>query len=170
MIVVLVGTFFYLARTDGKKINSSDKTAESQSPLKDGKRLDKTMSLLGVNCKVEVTRLSVDLLKDVPGLAGITHKELSENEFYSIQLTAINSCLPEESTKSVYDYVYLIEKSKHIKPRELNILHDMGKIIYKQKAFGGKPGIIFFRFFIACPKEMNPEGLLIGGKELLFGV
>ena len=44
----------------------------------------------------------------------------------------------------------------------------MEKVIYKQSACGGNPGVIFFRFFVAGPKEMNPEGLLIGEKEILF--
>ncbi|MGD1075880.1 MAG: hypothetical protein ABR903_07355 [Thermodesulfovibrionales bacterium] len=167
-MAAFIGTFFYFTRIEGNKIKGPDKTAELRSSMKDDKPLDKIMPLLGTNCKVAVTRLTEDLLKNFPGSAEITPKELSENEFYSIQLMAMNNCLPEESIKSLDDYVYFIEQSKHIKPRELHALHDMKKVIYRQKACGGKPGIIFFRFFIACPKEMDPEGLLIGGKELLF--
>ena len=168
LVLFVTVSNYYLLQMEGKKIKGSTTSTKTAPSIVDNQWLEKTPNPLGKTYKVQITKVAKDLFKDLPGLKIITLKELSENEFYSISIKAMNDCIPEDTIRSLYDGVSLIKDGKYLNPQRLSALDHMRKIIYRPKACGGNSGAIYFRFYIACPREINPEGFFIDGKEIFL--
>ena len=159
LVLFVTVSNIYLIRIEGKKIKRSAASVDNQWS-------EKTLNLIGNTYKVQITKVARDLFKDLPGLGRITNEELSENEFYSISIKAMNDCIPEDKIASLSNRVSLVKDGKILDLQGLSALDHMRKIIYKPQACGGKSGAIYLRYYIACPIKINPEGFFVNGKEL----
>lgn len=116
--------------------------------------------------KIEVTRLTDELLYKLPIASRLSQKELSENGFYLVKIKTIKGCIPEDFIKFAPRYISLINKEgKIVKPKEFAGLDNMKKVVYKTNVCQKRSGMVFAHFYIAYPKELSLVGLCIDGLE-----
>lgn len=118
------------------------------------------------NFKIEVTRLTDELMYKLPIASRLSQKELSENGFCFVKIKTIKGCIPEDFMKFAPRYFSLINKEgKIVKPKEFAGLDNMKKVIYKTNVCQKRSGMVFVSFYIAYLKELSLAGLFIDGLE-----
>jgi hypothetical protein len=167
LVTIIIGTLSYLSKTQDTKGKSPPELTAFATSVDDDSWAANTVSVMGNTYNIEMTYLKGNLLNETLSASKLTFKDLSENEFYSINLKAVNECIPDDIVASARHYVSIIKGGEIIKPKELTVLDDIKKVIYKPSVCK-KKGIIFARFYIAYSKELKPEGLLIDGRKILF--
>lgn len=125
-----------------------------------------TKTVKGDTFEIGVTRLTDELLYNLPVASILSKKELSKNGFYLVKIKAVKDCIPEDFVKSTPRYISLINRQgRLIKSKELVVLEGIKRVIYKPNICQKESGIVFTHFYIAYPKELSPAGLYIGGLD-----
>jgi cytochrome c-type biogenesis protein CcmH/NrfG len=163
LLILAAGLASYLSREGGRKVG------EIQRPMNvEELRIPNTKSAEGNTFKVEVTRLAGDLLREMPALPRLTPGELKENGFFSVTLRAAGGCIPEDLVTSHKNISIIGRDGVLLAPKEMSALAGSTRAFYKEGMCGKGPGIVYARLYVAYPRAVKPQGLLIDGVKIVF--
>jgi len=168
-LCILLGVFVYVSHKEKRRGEGPQIVKKSAPSGGEDRPVENAKAVQSGPYKIEVMRVTGDLLRQMALSARLTEKEMSDNGFLMVTATAGKACVSEDLIKSSGRRVAIIDrKGNLVAPKEIGALERLKKVIYQPYACGKESDIVYAHFYIAYPKEMSPERVMIEGMKLVF--